>query len=63
MSNAQYVPDTVLGAWDRSVQESRQKSLPLWQNIPEDLKSNLDLVSQALHKWAISMVNHYLLCK
>lgn len=50
MSNAQYVPDPVLDAWDRSVQESRQKSLLLWQNIPADLKRNLDLVSQALHK-------------
>ena len=29
MSVGQYVPGIVLGAWDRSVQERRQKSLPL----------------------------------
>ena len=46
MSVGQYVPDIALGTWDRSVQESRQKFLPLWQNIPADLKINLHLLSQ-----------------
>lgn len=49
MLNVYHVPDTVLDAWDRTMQESREKPLPLWQNILADLKSNLDFVSQALY--------------
>lgn len=33
-------------------------ALAFWQIILADLKINLDLVSQALLKWAISVVNY-----
>jgi hypothetical protein len=56
--NAYNVLDTVVGAW-----ENRQKSLLCDTNILADLKSNWDLISEVSHKWAINMVNYFLLCK